>query len=72
MLHERLKDETYLERGKTTIEGIVERILMNEFEYKTKRQFDIYDDQRLAETYYCAGLEDKMPIFCDDCIIITQ
>ena len=72
MLHERLKDETYLERGKNTIEGIVERILMNEYDYKPKRQFDIYDDQRLAETYYCAGLEDKMPIFCDDCIIITQ
>ncbi|KAJ3571661.1 hypothetical protein NPX13_g5302 [Xylaria arbuscula] len=72
MLYDLLKEEKYLIRGKTTIEGIVERILMNEFEYKTKRQFDIYDNERLHETYYCAGLEDKFPRFVDDCIRVEH
>ncbi|KAI0813764.1 hypothetical protein GGR55DRAFT_635774 [Xylaria sp. FL0064] len=60
MLHKRLETEKhYLESGVITLDGIVEHIMMNEFEYKTKRQFDIYDTQKMNERYYCANLQDN-------------
>ncbi|RYP70522.1 hypothetical protein DL769_004936 [Monosporascus sp. CRB-8-3] len=59
LLREKLKDERYLERGQVTLDGIVENILISEFEYKTKRHYDIYDRQRLPESFYCGGLEDN-------------
>ncbi|KAJ2979435.1 hypothetical protein NUW58_g7200 [Xylaria curta] len=73
MLLERLKSEDYLEHGRVTLEGIVENIMMNEFEYKTKRQFDIYDKQKMHETYYCAGLgDDEDKGFWDSLIIVRH
>ncbi|KAI1775051.1 hypothetical protein F4818DRAFT_451981 [Hypoxylon cercidicola] len=58
-LHERLQAEKqYLEHGRITLDGIIENIVINKFEYDTKRHFDIYDEQRVHERYYCAGLED--------------
>ncbi|KAI3339160.1 hypothetical protein F4824DRAFT_456252 [Ustulina deusta] len=74
MLHERLKTEKhYLEHGKITLSGIVESIMMNEFEYKTKRQFDIYDEQKMYETYYCANLEDNEDKgFWESCIVVRH
>lgn len=60
MLYERLiKEKQYLEHDRITLDGIIENIVINEFEYKTKRQFDIYDEQRMHERYYCAGLKDN-------------
>ncbi|RYP32429.1 hypothetical protein DL767_005193 [Monosporascus sp. MG133] len=59
LLREKLKDERYLERGQVTLDGIVENILISEFEYKTKRHYDIYDRQRLPESFYCGGLQDN-------------
>ncbi len=41
MLHDRLKDETYLEQGEATINGYIEKIMINDFEYRLKRSFDI-------------------------------
>lgn len=37
-----LKDETYLEDEENTIAGCVERIMINDFEYRLKRTFDCY------------------------------
>ncbi|RYP15476.1 hypothetical protein DL765_005683 [Monosporascus sp. GIB2] len=59
LLREKLKDEMYLERGQVTLDGIVENILISEFEYKTKRHYDIYDRRRLPESFYCGGLQDS-------------
>lgn len=39
-LRERLKHETYLERGTTTIDGIIERLTYEYFEKTIKRTFD--------------------------------
>ncbi|KAK5625083.1 hypothetical protein RRF57_000799 [Xylaria bambusicola] len=58
MLYERLKTEMYLEFGSVAVDGQIERIIMNEFEYKIKRQFDIYDEQKLPQGFFCLGLED--------------
>ncbi|RYP65492.1 hypothetical protein DL770_008983 [Monosporascus sp. CRB-9-2] len=59
LLREKLKDERYLEQGQVTLDGIVGNILISEFEYKTKRHYDIYDRQRLPESFYCGGLQDN-------------
>ncbi|OIW35554.1 hypothetical protein CONLIGDRAFT_710725 [Coniochaeta ligniaria NRRL 30616] len=42
LLMDILKDETYLEDGENTIAGCVERIMINDFEYRLKRTFDCY------------------------------
>ncbi|KAI1350063.1 hypothetical protein F5Y01DRAFT_165372 [Xylaria sp. FL0043] len=71
MLHERLATEKhYLESGVITLDGIVEHIMMNEFEYKTKRQFDIYD--KISENYYCANLRDDPKKGFYDCNIYVR
>lgn len=74
MLYERLiKEKQYLEHDRITLDGIIENIVINEFEYKTKRQFDIYDEQRMHERYYCAGLKDNAAKgFWDSEIIVKQ
>ncbi|OTB01781.1 hypothetical protein M426DRAFT_265487 [Hypoxylon sp. CI-4A] len=74
LLHERLETERdYLEHGRITLDGIIENIIINEFEYKTKRRFDIYDKQKMQETYYLAGLEnDRRKGFWDSCIIVPH
>ncbi|KAF4977312.1 hypothetical protein FZEAL_6135 [Fusarium zealandicum] len=41
-LMELLDGETYLERENTTIQGIVEKIMMDDFEYRIKRTFDCF------------------------------
>ncbi|ETS77294.1 hypothetical protein PFICI_11168 [Pestalotiopsis fici W106-1] len=51
LLHDILKDEEYLEdaherdNSRETIEGIIEKITINEFEYRIKRNFNIYDSR---------------------------
>ncbi|KAI3326025.1 hypothetical protein HD806DRAFT_430483 [Xylariaceae sp. AK1471] len=42
VLRDLLRDETYLENGVETIDGIIEKIMINEFEYRVKRSFDYY------------------------------
>lgn len=42
LLMDTLKDETYLEDEENTIAGCVERIMINDFEYRLKRTFDCY------------------------------
>ncbi|RYP72524.1 hypothetical protein DL771_004164 [Monosporascus sp. 5C6A] len=59
LLRGNLKDEKHLERGQVTLDGIVENILISESEYKTKRQYDIYDRRRLPKSFYCSGLQDN-------------
>jgi hypothetical protein len=74
MLHRRLASEKEsLEYGKITLNGIIERIVINEFEYKTKRQFDLYDKQVLHERYFCANLQDnEEKMFFESDIIVMQ
>ncbi|XXG98242.1 peptide transporter ptr2 [Hypoxylon texense] len=74
LLHKRLKAEKqYLERGRITLDGIIEDIIINKFEYITKRQFDLYDDLRVHERYYCANLEDDADKgFWDSEIIVNH
>ncbi|RYP04020.1 hypothetical protein DL764_004714 [Monosporascus ibericus] len=59
LLREKLEEERYLERGQVVLDGIVENNLISEFEYKTKRHYDIYDRQRLPESFYCGGVQDN-------------
>ncbi|KAI1758498.1 hypothetical protein GGR53DRAFT_516970 [Hypoxylon sp. FL1150] len=74
MLHERLQSERqYLEHGRITLDGIIERIVIKEFEQTTKRRFDIYDAHKRAQKYYCANLEDnKEKLFWDSEIIVKH
>lgn len=73
MMHERLKSEKqYLEHGRITLDGIIERIVIKEFEL-TKRRFDIYDKEKRLQRYYCANLEYNLEKeFCDSEIIVKQ
>ncbi|RYP55275.1 hypothetical protein DL768_000030 [Monosporascus sp. mg162] len=71
LLREKLNDERYLEQGQVTIEGIVGNILLSEFEYKTKRHYDIYNRQRFPESFYCGGLQDyRENGFLEGCVYI--
>ncbi|RYP47954.1 hypothetical protein DL768_006109 [Monosporascus sp. mg162] len=59
-IRQRLKDEKYLEKDGITIDGIVETIMMNEFEYRCKRSFDITVPNQHYKAFACEGLkEDK-------------
>ncbi|RYP76031.1 hypothetical protein DL770_007309 [Monosporascus sp. CRB-9-2] len=59
-IRQRLKDEKYLEKDGITIDGIVETIMMNEFEYRCKRSFDITIPNQPYKAFACEGLkEDK-------------
>jgi len=42
MLESLLSSETYLETDDSTIKGFIEKIIINDFEYKIKRSFDCY------------------------------
>ncbi|KAM5345065.1 hypothetical protein ACJ41O_010927 [Fusarium nematophilum] len=42
LLKQLLKSETYLEQGSETINGIIEKIMIDQFEYRVKRSFDCY------------------------------
>ncbi|KAG5655397.1 hypothetical protein KAF25_006900 [Fusarium avenaceum] len=42
-LNQRLAGETYLEQGTDTIKSIVERFMIDQFEYRIKRYYDCYD-----------------------------
>ncbi|KAI2609234.1 hypothetical protein GGR54DRAFT_643547 [Hypoxylon sp. NC1633] len=74
MLHGLLQSEKHnLEHGKITLDGIIERIIVEEFEYKTKRRFDIYNRRKGPEFFFCAGLEDSLEKgFRDDFIEVEH
>jgi hypothetical protein len=74
MLRRRLEHETYLEQGKTTIDGIAEMITINEFEYRLKREFDYTDRTRVKKRFFVnASLrDDSRKGFEDGCIIVLM
>jgi hypothetical protein len=37
-----LRTESYLDSEESTIKGCIEKIILNDFEYKIKRSFDCY------------------------------
>ncbi|KAH8900614.1 hypothetical protein GQ53DRAFT_633221 [Thozetella sp. PMI_491] len=59
LLKEALKDETYLERENETIDGIIEKIIINEFEYRIKRTFD-YTTAKGLKRFSISGLRDNI------------
>jgi hypothetical protein len=56
-----LKDELYLERESRneTIDGIIEKIIINEFEYRIKRSFD-YTTAKGMKRFSISGLRDNI------------
>ncbi|KAF9772376.1 hypothetical protein IL306_009924 [Fusarium sp. DS 682] len=58
-LKDKLKDETYLEDGKgvETIHSIVEQIMINQFEPRIKRSFDVF--KPMAKQIHIHGLRDN-------------
>ncbi|KAK8087694.1 hypothetical protein PG997_002655 [Apiospora hydei] len=68
-LKESLKDELYLEQGADTIDSIVERIMMEMFEYKIKRSFEYYKVKARVRRIPVQGLLDnKKKYFRDGCL----
>ncbi|KAH7310909.1 hypothetical protein B0I35DRAFT_397312 [Stachybotrys elegans] len=57
-LHDLLADETYLEQGSETINGIIERIILDHFEYRLKRTYDCYA-ARGYKHFAVSGLRDN-------------
>ncbi|GKU06026.1 hsp70 protein [Fusarium langsethiae] len=47
-LNARLADEAYLEQGTDTINGIVERFIFDQFEYRIKRSYDCYNARQVS------------------------
>ncbi|KAK2601847.1 hypothetical protein QQS21_004630 [Conoideocrella luteorostrata] len=58
-LKKRLETETYLEEGTETINGIVEKIIMDQFEYRIKRTFDIYTSAKSSKLFAVSGLREN-------------
>ncbi|KAH6646709.1 hypothetical protein BKA67DRAFT_524621 [Truncatella angustata] len=74
MLSDLLKDEQYLETGFKTIDGIIERIMVNEFEYRVKRSFDLrnVDSRRGVKSFPVSGLLDNpAKRFSHECTMIN-
>ncbi|KAF4972875.1 hypothetical protein FSARC_646 [Fusarium sarcochroum] len=57
-LRELLAEETYLERGADTINGIVEMIMIDQFEYRIKRSFDC-SKPPTKKQFAITGLQDN-------------
>ncbi len=57
-LRELLREETYLEQETETIDGIIEKIIINEFEYRIKRSFD-YTTARGVKRFSISGLRNN-------------
>ncbi|KAK7941501.1 uncharacterized protein PG986_013888 [Apiospora aurea] len=70
LLKECLKDELYLERGADTIDSIVERIMMEMFEYKIKRSFEYYKikARHLKRIPVQGLLDNEKKYFRDGCL----
>ena len=56
-LEDKLEDETYLEDGNTTIDGIIECLIIKEFENRLKRQINLADKRRCIKQVYLRGLQ---------------
>ncbi|KAF4339125.1 hypothetical protein FBEOM_6945 [Fusarium beomiforme] len=56
-LMNKLKDEKYLEEGSQTINGIVEQIMIRDFESRIKRSFDVFNPA--AKQISISGLRDN-------------
>ncbi|KAI8948409.1 hypothetical protein F4801DRAFT_581388 [Xylaria longipes] len=50
-------EEAYFAARGDTIDAIAETIMMNEFEYRCKRSFDIYSEKKKDKAFACEGLE---------------
>ncbi|KAK7906417.1 hypothetical protein PG985_016423 [Apiospora marii] len=70
-LKERLKDEVYLERGADTIDSIVEKIMIEMFEYKIKRSFD-YRVKGLKRIPVQGLLDNDEKLFRDGCLHVPM
>ncbi|KAK7952893.1 hypothetical protein PG988_013587 [Apiospora saccharicola] len=71
LLKESLKDEVYLERGADTIDSIVEKIMMETFEYKIKRSFD-YRAKGLKRIPVQGLLDNDEKLFRDGCLHVPM
>ncbi|KAK8073199.1 hypothetical protein PG994_004098 [Apiospora phragmitis] len=72
LLKERLQDELYLERGADTIDSIVEKIMMETFEYKVKRSFDYYRVKGLKRIPVQGLLDNDEKLFRDGCLHVPM
>lgn len=70
-LKERLRDELYLERGADTIDSIVEKIMIEMFEYKIKRSFD-YRAKGLKRIPVQGLLDNDEKLFRDGCLHVPM
>ncbi|KAI1425933.1 hypothetical protein F5Y12DRAFT_795159 [Xylaria sp. FL1777] len=50
-------EEAYFKARGATIDAITETIMMNDFEYRCKRSFDIFSPKRKDKAFACEGLE---------------
>ncbi|KAK8137369.1 hypothetical protein PG984_005309 [Apiospora sp. TS-2023a] len=71
LLKESLKGEVYLEKGADTIDSIVEKIMMERFEYKIKRSFD-YRVRGLKRIPVQGLLDNDEKLFRDGCLHVPM
>lgn len=70
-LTDKLKTETYLEDGTNTIKGHVERAIINEFEYRTKRSFDLFRVNRVYSFHVSNLRDDPAKGFRGSCVQVS-
>lgn len=58
MLLQRLRHETYLEQGKITLNGLVEKVVITDFESDLKRNFDITSSRPAKRFFISENLRD--------------
>ncbi|KAK5631093.1 hypothetical protein RRF57_006808 [Xylaria bambusicola] len=58
LIRERLAtEEAFFKARGTTIDAVAETIMMNDFEYRCKRSFDIFSPMQKDKAFACEGLE---------------
>ncbi|OCL14979.1 hypothetical protein AOQ84DRAFT_307992 [Glonium stellatum] len=57
-LEDKLRDKTYLERGNTTIDGIIESLVTGDFENRLKRQINLADKRLSKKQITLLGLRE--------------
>ncbi|KAK8130804.1 hypothetical protein PG999_003184 [Apiospora kogelbergensis] len=72
LLKGRLKDELYLESGTHTIDSIVEKIMMEDFEYKVKRSFNYYATPGLWKIPVQGLVDNPGKAFQEGCLLMRM
>ena len=68
---QRLSGETYLEQGSSTIKGVVESFMIDQFEYRIKRYYNCFNTTSRVHRYQIPNLRRNVEKWFGDGFIMV-